>query len=112
MQVRIFCSNIIEKIITDEMEFIAYHLKSNDRLVIYNFDESLIKELNEFESKVNLFKFEKNDECEEFFNSIHPSQTAESIKDRFLLFLLKSLNGYKIEFEPEYDPNIIEIIIS
>lgn len=117
MQVRIFCSESVENLITDEIEFLAFHLESHDtedlppRLVVYNFDENLIKELNEFESKVNGFKFEDN-ETNEFFTTIHPPQTVESITDKFLLFILKSLNGYEIKFEAENDHDVIEIQIS
>lgn len=97
MQVKIFCSTSIENLITDEIEFIAHHLKSYDtedlpeRLVIYEFYESC---------------FEKIDEFTEIL------ETAESIKDRFLLFLIKNLNGYNIQFNSGHDPNLTEIEIN
>ena len=97
MQVRIFCSTNTENIIKDNVEFITHYLESHDncdfreRLVIYEFYETCI---------------EKIDELTEIL------EKAESIKDRFLLFLLKKFNYCRIEIEPENDPNLIEITIS
>lgn len=97
MHVRIFCSTSVENLIIDNNEFIAYHLESHDtedlpeRFVVYHFDEYEIEQCNKL---------------------IGTTDTADVITDKFLLFLIKSLNGYEIKFEPEYDPNVIEIQIS
>lgn len=96
MHVRIFCSTGVENIITDEVEFLGYHQESHDiddipdRFVVYHFDEHDIEECNKL---------------------IGTTDTAESVKDKFLLFLLKKLNGYEIKFEAENDHNVIEIVI-
>lgn len=97
MQVKIFCSTIIENIIKDNVEFTTHHLESYDncdfreRLVIYEFYETCVQKIDEFTEIL---------------------ETAESIKDRFLLFLLKKFSDCRIEFEPKNDPYVIEITIS
>lgn len=95
MYIRIFCSKNVENLITDEIEFLGYHRESHDtedlpeRLVIYHFDKSDIDSCNE---------------------SIGTTDTVESLTDKFLLFIIKGLKGYNIQFNSGHDPNIeIEI---
>lgn len=97
MYIRIFCSKSVENLITDEVEFLGDHKESHDtedspgRLVIYHFDKCIIEECNKFFGTTN---------------------TVESITDKFLLFLIKALKGYNVQFNSGHDPNLTEIEIN